>query len=51
MVDNPGSRYVPGREMPPRKPWHLSNGEIPNDPNLASKRERVDLNDQNNNTE
>jgi hypothetical protein len=29
--------------MPPRKPWHLSNGEV-TDPDALSKRERVCLN-------
>ena len=46
MVDNPGTRYIPPREMPPRKPWHLNSGEI-HDPNKASKRERVHLNHKN----
>ncbi len=42
MVDNPGTRYIPPREMPQRKPWHLNSGKI-HDPNKATKRERVDL--------
>jgi hypothetical protein len=46
MADNPGTRYIPPREMPPRKPWHLKGGET-NDPNAASKRERVHLNNRN----
>jgi len=48
MTDNPGTRHIPAREMPPRKPWHLSSGET-HDPNTASKRERVHLNERNNN--
>ncbi len=47
MVDNPGTRQVPPRDMPPRKPWHLSGGDR-QDPETASKRERVHLNDRNN---
>lgn len=37
--------------MPPRKPWHLSNGEQPHDPNQESKRDRVDAYDRNNSDE
>jgi hypothetical protein len=48
MIDNPGIRQIPPRDMPPRRPWHLSGGEI-HDPEAASKRERVNLNDRNKN--
>jgi hypothetical protein len=47
MIDNPGTRYIPPREMPPRKPWHLKSSEA-HDPNITSKRERVHLNHRDN---
>ncbi|CAF4566188.1 unnamed protein product [Rotaria sp. Silwood1] len=39
MVDNPGTRHIPPREIGPREPWHLSNSD--HDPEKLSKRERA----------
>ncbi|CAF3374995.1 unnamed protein product [Rotaria socialis] len=41
MVDNPGTRQIPPREMAPREPWHLSNSDIRELEKAASKRERA----------
>jgi hypothetical protein len=43
-IDSPEIRP---KEMPPVKPWHLATGGL-HDPDAASKRERVYLNDRNN---
>jgi len=40
LADNPGTRQIPPRDMPPRKPWHVNGGD-PLDPEAVSKRERV----------
>lgn len=40
MIDHPHTRHIPPRELPSRKPWHLSSGEPP-ESNRESKRERV----------
>jgi hypothetical protein len=42
-IDISGGNQKTPRDMPPRKPWHLSNGEV-TDPDALSKRERVCLN-------
>ncbi|CAF2551744.1 unnamed protein product [Rotaria sp. Silwood2] len=39
MVDNPGTRHIPPREMDAREPWHLSNSD--HDPEKSSRRERA----------
>jgi hypothetical protein len=39
-VDTSGGQHRTPRDMPPKKPWHLSNGE-PGDSEKLSKRERV----------
>ncbi|CAF0774494.1 unnamed protein product [Rotaria sordida] len=39
VVDNPGTRHIPAREMQSRQPWHLSNSEY--DAEKISKRDRA----------
>ncbi|CAF2014174.1 unnamed protein product [Rotaria magnacalcarata] len=41
MVDNPGTRQIPPREMPTREPWHLSNSDIRELEKASSRRERA----------
>jgi hypothetical protein len=39
-VDISGGQQKTPRDMPPKKPWHVSNGEL-NDPSKLSKRDRA----------
>lgn len=41
VVDNPGTRHIPPREIPSREPWHLSNTDLREFEKAATKRERV----------